>query len=219
MSENQYIRLVETKPDRLLACSEGTVPGTAKEWVGRRLVGMRGVMVELGSGSGGHLIDYARLNPTTACIGFELRFKRAFRTIEKAEAAGAGNCAVVRSDARLLHEFFEPGSIDDIFVNFPDPWSKRRWHKHRLLSEQFFGRAHALLKDGGHLHYKTDHPEYFERTVALAGTLPGWNTTGISRDLPETGAGSFGNVLTEFERLFRRQGLPIHALHLRKMGV
>ncbi len=172
------------------------------------------LIVELGSGSGRHLIDLAVRNPEANCIGIELRYKRAVRTIEKAEHQGVERVFVLRTDGKQLVTLFPKHSIDTLHVNFPDPWEKRKRWKHRLLSTWLLEAARELLKSGGILSVKTDHLDYFLAFRADVDAAPWMEVVEESRDLhnerPTEGA-----VYTEFESLFRSQGLPICHAKLR----
>ena len=166
------------------------------------------LIVELGSGSGRHLIDLAVRNPDACCVGIELRYKRAVRTIEKAEHQGVDRVFVLRTDGKQLSTLFPKRSIDTLHVNFPDPWEKRKRWKHRLLSTWLLEASRELLKPDGVLSVKTDHLDYFLAFRADVDAAP-WmevvfETRDLHRDVPMEGV-----VLTEFESLFRSQGLPI----------
>jgi tRNA (guanine-N7-)-methyltransferase len=205
--ENQYIQLVATKPEIIVAESDRATPGQSKEIVAKLKNSFSGIYVEIGSGSGLHLIELAKGNPKILCIGLEIRFKRAFKTGEKAERLGLSNVLVIRSDARYIDQIFDPGEISGFFVNYPDPWDKRRWKKNRILNDEMIRTMHSLLKGGGFLRYKTDHHEYFHSTTALL-TEPAWRVVKHSTDLL-TSEWVTGNIPTEFEYLFKSQNKPL----------
>lgn len=168
----------------------------------------RRVTVEFGSGSGGHLIELASRYPESINFGFELRFKRAVRTVEKAERRGVRNLVVLNADARRFAEIFAPNSVDLLVVNFPDPWAKKRQLKHRLLGQSFFDAAYAISKPDGELIFKTDHLEYFDATLKLLADSRQWGVIEQTMDLYHSRYVE-SNIQTEFERLFVAQQLPI----------
>ena len=213
---NRFVSLVDTKPELILRGSrdQGLDPAAAELLKAKRREFAK-LYVEIGSGSGRHLIEQALRNPNALFLGFELRYKRVFRTAEKAEELGLNNLLVVQVDASTIPTIFEPGSLDGIFVLFPDPWEKRRWKKHRILSPEFLRQAHALLRSGAFLHYKTDHGEYFEATVKVLETLALFDTRRVSRDLHGS-AESLNNIESEFEKLFKSQRLPVHFIEVEK---
>lgn len=173
------------------------------------------VFVELGSGSGGHLIGQAQRHPDALWIGVELRFKRLVRTAEKAIERGLTNVHVVRTDGLCLDTVLLSDSIDALYVNFPDPWDKRRWKKHRLLSTESLTRIFPLLRSGAEVRFKTDHQGYFEDVLAAVSEHEGFVLTAVSRDLHRSHLVQ-ENVVTEFEQLFLHQGLPIYYLSARR---
>ncbi|MFN8389487.1 MAG: tRNA (guanosine(46)-N7)-methyltransferase TrmB [Bdellovibrionota bacterium] len=166
-------------------------------------------IVELGSGSGNHLIGLAARHPHASCFGFEIRYKRSVRTIQKADRAGRANVFVFRADANSLVDHFAPSSIAAVYVNFPDPWERKRERKHRLLGDRLLGMVYQSLVPSGFLAVKTDHREYFETFLTCVGEDPRFQVVAQSRDLHRSELMS-DNIETEFEALFRSQGLPVH---------
>jgi len=173
------------------------------------------VFCDIGSGSGGHLLELATLYPEACCFGFELRFKRSVRTLEKAIRLGIDNVFVLRVDAAKLGELFPENSVDGVFVNFPDPWSKPRQLKHRILSEPYLDLLFSVLKTGGALSFKTDHMDYFDSFLSIVNADTRFTLSEFSRNLAESDYTS-RNIVTEFERLFLSQGCPIYYLRVTK---
>jgi tRNA (guanine-N7-)-methyltransferase len=212
--ENRYMRLVDSKPGIIVSEVERDVTPELQQQLRSKRAAFPKVFVELGCGSGMHLLKLAALHPDTLCVGFEMRFKRAFRTGEKAEELQLPNVLVIRGDARRVQDLFEDGSVDGFFINYPDPWAKRRWRKNRLLSESLLDTLHRLLVSGGLLRYKTDHHEYFA-SVLPNFTTSRWRITRETRDLINSQyIGS--NIPTEFEQLFRSQALALCMVEVKK---
>ncbi len=211
--KNQYIGLVETKPEFIVAENDRETPEASKQKIEEQKANFSGIFVEIGSGSGMHLLRLAAQNPDTLCIGLEIRFKRAFKTGEKAEKQGLKNVLVLRTDANFLGHLFEAGELAGIFVNYPDPWDKRRWRKNRILNEGMLTEMHQLLAKDGFLRYKTDHREYFQSTATLLREQKLWNMTKYTEDLV-TSEWMENNIATEFEGLFRSQNKPLHLLEV-----
>lgn len=216
-SVNQYIARVEEKPEYIIPCPQRRLTDEEAELVRRRAETSQAIFCELGSGSGGHLIELARRNPQAFCIGFEIRFKRTYRTAVKAERSSLKNLVVVRTKAQDIGKIFGPHTLDAVYVNFPDPWEKRAWLKHRLLTPRFLAALAELLKPGGTLNYKTDHAQYFEETRLALESINAFQIERISRDLYGEGAEE-GNIPSEFECLFRSKGVPVHKLLAKKLG-
>ncbi len=212
--ENQYIQLVTTKPDIIVAEPDRESPLQSKTIISERKQHFSGIYVEIGSGSGLHLLKLAQNNPTMLCIGLEIRFKRAFKTGEKAETLGLKNVLVLRTDARNIDQLFEASEVSAFFVNYPDPWDKRRWKKNRILNESMLTTMHRLLKTHGFIRYKTDHAEYFHSTTQLISPAL-WQQTKYSTNLLSSEWAS-QNIPTEFEYLFTSQAKPLHLLEVAK---
>ena len=215
--ENQYIQLVTTKPDVIIPEHDRELPVQSRAKIDGVKGNYQGIFVEIGSGSGMHLLRLAEQNPTVLCIGREIRFKRAFKTGEKAERRGLGNVLVIRTDARHLKELFGESEVAAFFVNYPDPWDKRRWKKNRILNDEMLQTMHHLLKPSGFLRYKTDHREYFESTLKLVQS-PAWALTKQSFDLLNS-EWAEQNITTEFECLFKSQKKSLHLLEAQKTDV
>lgn len=211
---NPYVLAVRRFPERLypLDDEEGDIASLRF-----RTAGGQPIVIELGSGSGAHLISRASESPDRLFIGFELRFKRATRTIEKADRLGVRNLIVVRGDARRFPDVVREHSVERIYVNFPDPWEKRKRWKHRLLGEWLLDAAARTLAQSGDISVKTDHAEYLEWFREDAARDSRFVIAEATNDLHGSELAA-GNVLTEFEKLFRSQNLPIHYMRLRRAG-
>lgn len=212
--ENKYIQLVATKPEIIVAEKDRETPDQSRQAVAKARQAFSGIYVEIGSGSGLHLLELAKQNPAILCVGLEIRFKRAFKTGEKAERLGLSNVLVMRTDARYIGEIFDVAGVSAFFVNYPDPWDKRRWKKNRIVNEEMITTMHGLLCDGGFIRYKTDHHEYFHSTNALF-TAPDWQRMKYSTDLLQSPWAN-ENIPTEFEHLFRSQNKPLCLLEVAK---
>ncbi len=166
------------------------------------------LFLELGSGSGGHLVERAAQLPEAHFIGFELRFKRCFVTAKKAAQRGLDKVLVVRTDAKVFPTIISPGKVEGVYVNFPDPWDKSRWKKNRLLGPASLQSIAEILQTGGFLAFKTDHQEYFQ---SVKDSLREMSNFFIEQETTNLYASEFleGNIQTEFEKLFFYKNCPI----------
>lgn len=202
---NPYVHLMDGFPGRIFSLA-GDV--SEEEQLRKIISTSKRVFVELGSGSGQHLILQAKRNPDATFFGFELRYKRAVRTLEKADKAGTENLYVLRTDFSRLEEVFKPNSLSGIYINFPDPWDKRKQHKHRVLRQGILERAGTLLVSGGILSVKTDHRDYFRSFIAETAQAKSFRLLRLSENLGQSEFAA-DNVPSEFELLFRNKGIPI----------
>ena len=118
------------------------------------------------------------------------------------------NLHFIRMDAENIVNVFEKGEVDQIYLNFSDPWPKDRHAKRRLTSRQFFARYDAILKPDGRLEFKTDNQDLF--TFSLE-EIPdaGWHLDASTRDLHHDSVLKEGNIKTEYEEKFSSKGNPI----------
>ncbi len=119
------------------------------------------ILLEIGFGNGRFLANLALERPDAGIIGIEISspsIKKAQFLIEELKHR---NVRIVRAPAQLtVWILFEIGSIEGVYINFPDPWPKSKHHKRRLISEQFLQLLAARMAEGAHLDIATDHPEY-----------------------------------------------------------
>ena len=208
------MQLVTTKPEIIRAEQDREISQDSMAILRAKMREFEGCYVELGSGSGMHLLRLAQQSPNYLCVGLEIRFKRAFKTGEKAEQNGLRNVVVFRTDAKQLASLFEPETVAGFFVNYPDPWDKRRWLKNRLLNAELLATMHRCLQPAGYLRYKTDHHEYFASTCSLLAKDM-WDVKKHTKDLLSSPWMS-ENIPTEFEQLFKSQGKPLCMVEVRK---
>lgn len=171
------------------------------------------LVVELGSGSGNFLMEMAALHRDTLYVGFELRFKRLVKTARKLERLGLDNVWLLRERGERFADYFAPGSVAGVYVNFPDPWPRASQWKKRMISAGFLETLHGVLRPGGWFRLRTDHSGYFLHVLSLIHGLPGWHLREFCNDLhrqPRPGEG----VRTEFEQLFATRHKPIFYLML-----
>lgn len=213
---NPYSQLVNTKPDRILINAARHIPEHSAALISALLKEYSEVYCEFGSGSGGHLIEHACRKPGALFFGIELRFKRAFRTIEKAELAGAKNLYILRTDAGLFPQIFPKGSLSGVFMNFPDPWSRNKWAKNRMFRAVVAQQIAESLKKDGFFSFKTDDVASFDEALAAVQEIEELDIQMVSRDL-HTNEYAKDLVKSEFERLFISQKLPIYFLNAQRV--
>ncbi|MFM1847136.1 MAG: hypothetical protein RL417_610 [Pseudomonadota bacterium] len=214
---NQYIDLLGSKPDYIVSANGKGLSPEGLHIVKSRAAQFARVAVEIGSGSGQHLIELALRDPETLFIGYEIRFKRIFRTAEKAEKLGLKNILLIRQSAFEMPAAFESSSLAGVYINFPDPWDKKRWHKNRILNPDFLKKLHEMLGPDGFLSYKTDHTGYFAATREILDELQLFYIEALETDLHNSALAD-ATPPTEFESLFRSKGLPVMYLRAKKIG-
>jgi tRNA (guanine-N7-)-methyltransferase len=156
--------------------------------------------VEMGSGDGSFLVQYAALHPELNFIGVERLLGRLRKIDRKGQRAGLTNMRGVRIEAAYFLEFLLPkNSAAAIHIYFPDPWPKRKHHKHRLINTRFPELARAALAPGGIVYLRTDDADYFAQMTAVFEASPLFVAVPTPAPLSE--------VLTDFERGFLARGI------------
>ena len=167
------------------------------------------VEVELGSGDGSFLIRQTAAHPNRNFIGVE-RFLGRIRKIDrKGRRAHLRNLRLFRIEAAYFVEYLiPPGSVTTMHIYFPDPWPKRRHHRHRLLNDRFPEIAARAMEPGGNLFVRTDNIPYFNQCLAVFAASNQW------RQIP-TPEPLAANV-TDFERDFHARHIPtLHTAYTR----
>ena len=120
----------------------------------------KNTLVEVGFGSGRHLLHQAKINPDKIVIGLEIHKPSIEQVLKQCELQDIKNILVVDYDARTFLEFLSSNSVNQIFVHFPVPWDKKP-HR-RVISEKFIDESKRALRVGGTLELRTDSDNYFE---------------------------------------------------------
>ena len=128
--------------------------------------------------------------------------------MERVRDAGLTNVRFLDRDAVLLPEFFAPGEVSRIYINFPDPWPKKKQFKRRLTAPGFQKLYFDLLPPGGEVWLKTDNVPLYEWSLEQFQAC-GWTLKEVTRDLHEHG---IQGVMTDYEAKFHEQGVKINRL-------
>lgn len=166
------------------------------------------IYVEVGSGRGKFMTTLAKENPNINYIAVEVKEEIFIKAAEKIEENKTDNILLLWGNVEFFDIYFDDKELDRIYVNFCDPWPKKRCAKRRLTHTNFLELYRRKLNNG-EVHFKTDNRDLFEFSLnEFAGN--DWVMKNISLDLANS---KFeGNVTTEYENRFMRQGLPIYRL-------
>lgn len=164
----------------------------------------RSFVVEIGFGRGEFLLDQAGRELDTAFLGVELSYKRLLKMARRVARLGVPNVRLLEARGEtVVGELLAPASVDVFWVNFSDPWPKRRHAPRRLVQIPFLEDVARCLAEGGTLHVATDDPTYADWIDDL---LP--RVAGLENALaPEPHARSVpGRMATAYEREWRERG-------------
>ncbi len=116
--------------------------------------------LEIGFGAGEHLVWQATRHPGTAFIGAEVFVDGIAGLLRQVDQEQIKNIRIYQGDARDLLEILPAGSLDRVFILFPDPWPTRRHNNRRLLRRDVLDCLAELMAEQAELRVATDHPEY-----------------------------------------------------------
>lgn len=165
------------------------------------------LIVEIGFGNGEYLLYLAAQNPSANVLGIEI----ANQCLEKAETlidkTGIANVRLIHSRAETaLHHLLQPASIQEIHINYPDPWFKKRHSGRRLIQRDTLDVIANRLCHGGWFYLATDIHAYAEMSHALLSETPS-----LTNVLPTPWVHHLPNrYQTKYERKGLREGRPGH---------
>jgi len=175
----------------------------------------RPLVLEIGFGRGEFLIDLATNDPGSDFLGVEISGKRVLKLARRIARTELANVRLVHGKAeRIVTDLLPEASLAHCWINFPDPWPKKRHHRRRLVDPRFVERITARLAPGGELHLATDHVEYAEVMDAALAAEPRLENEfapdRFHRDVP-------GRKPTAYELAWRAEGRECHFFAYRRV--
>ena len=164
------------------------------------------IEVEIGMGKGKFIIEKAIQNPNINYIGIEKYDSPLVSAVKKLEELEINNLKLICIDALGIEEVFDH-EIDKIYLNFSDPWPKKKHAKRRLTSPKFLDEYKKILKLNGQLEFKTDNRGLFEYSLVSMQNY-GLKFIEVYLDLHKT---DIFNIETEYEKKFSPFG-PIYKI-------
>ena len=156
--------------------------------------------VELGSGDGSFLVNYAKLHPERNFLGVERLLGRLRKLDRKAQRAGLTNLRGLRIESSYLLEYLLPANcVTALHIYFPDPWPKRKHRKNRLINQRFTELARLTLISRGIVYLRTDDADYFAQMTEVFAASAAFEQVETPAELAE--------VVTDFERNFLLRGV------------
>lgn len=166
------------------------------------------INIEIGMGKGDFIIGMSKKYPNINFIGIEKYESVMVRAIEKINEEDIPNLKLIRMDAINIDSIFKK-EIDTIYLNFSDPWPKKRHAKRRLTSDIFLEKYDKIFKKEPHIIQKTDNTSLFAYSIkSLVDN--GYKFNRVSLDLKEEK--DIDNVITEYENKFMSMGVKINYL-------
>lgn len=165
------------------------------------------IHVEFGTGRGKFLTTLAKQNPNINYIAMEMKEEVLLKAVEKAVENELNNILFIWGDVNNILDYFDKGELSRVYINFCDPWPKKRWYKRRLTYRGFLENYKKLLNDDGEIHFKTDNEKLFEFSLNEFSEA-NLKLKNIALDLANSDYE--GNVTTEYEDKFMSYGMKIY---------
>ena len=167
----------------------------------------RELHVELGTGKGDFITQIAERNPQINFVGLEVEATCVLAAARKVREKNLHNVRLIVFDVENITEIFSAHEVDRLYINFCDPWPKKRHAKRRLTHARFLELYRKILKPDGEIFFKTDNRGLFDFSLEQFA-LAGLEVRDVTNDLhaaepPE-------NIRTEYENKFSAAGVPIN---------
>jgi len=173
------------------------------------------VHLEIGFGNGDALVAMATAHPENNYLGIEVHRPGVGSLLQQVEATPLHNIRVACRDAMDVLARIPEGTLDAVYLFFPDPWPKLRHHKRRLVQPEFVARVRHGLRIGGVFRLATDWQGYADQMQRVIDADPGF------RNLAGTGgyvSRPAERPLTRFERRGQRLGHVVRDLAFLRTG-
>lgn len=172
------------------------------------------VCLEFCSGNGQWIIEKAERHPELNWVAVEWQLRRAKKIYAKMKRRGLKNLFVVAGEGLTFSKYYlETGSVNHIYVNFPDPWPKDRHAKHRLIQVPFVEESSRTLAEEGTVTLVTDHPLYANQMITCYANHDRF-TSLFKKPYYQTHLDDYGSSF--FDSLWRGKGETIHYMRFQK---
>ena len=171
-------------------------------------------VLEIGFGRGEFLLELARREPGTAFLGVEVSYKRVLKMARKLAVVGLDNVRLLEGRGEvILGELIGGACLDEIWVNFSDPWPKERHASRRVIRPDFVAHVARCLIPGGLIHVATDHAVYAEQIHRVLSA-----ETGLVSEFPSEAWRSVapGRMRTGYEEDWLREGRALFFFDYRR---
>ena len=171
------------------------------------------IYIEIGMGKGDFILQNAKMYPEINFIGIEKYDSIVARAIQKIEQEELPtNLRLIRMDAKNIKDAFSK-EIERIYLNFSDPWPKKRHSERRLTSNTFLKEYDNIFKNTKEIIMKTDNQELFEYSLVTLSNN-GYILQKVSLDLHSSDIEN--NIMTEYEKKFSENGIKINYVCAKK---
>lgn len=170
------------------------------------------IHIEIGSGKGRFITGMAAQNPQINYIGIDLQVSVLSHALDRVLEGQLPNVRLLLANGSSLSDYFADHEVGLIYLNFSDPWPKKRHEKRRLTHKNFLEIYQKILPEQGQIYFKTDNRQLFEYSLASFSQY-GMILEQVWLDLHASDYDS--NVMTEYEEKFSQKGQPIYRVEVR----
>jgi tRNA (guanine-N7-)-methyltransferase len=171
------------------------------------------LLVDIGFGRGEFLIELAEKRADSALLGVEYSFKRVLKMARRLARSGLRNVRLVEAPAEHVVRCLADASVHGVWINFPDPWPKKRHQRRRLIQPPFVSQLVRCLEPGGRLDVATDHQGYADQIACVLEAEQALENLfapeSYRRELQ-------GRAPTAYELEWRSEGRELHFFSYRK---
>ncbi len=166
------------------------------------------VCVEIGCGKGGFILETAKISPDKNFLAVEMMENIILLAVETAMKTTANNLYFMNTGAEYLPRYIKDNSVSEVYLNFSPPYPQKNRENRRLTNDRFIKVYKDMLVNGGKIHLKTDDLGFYEYSQEKLRE----NGFDVENTSEKVKNGTLNNVLTEYEKKFISQGLPIYYL-------
>ena len=167
----------------------------------------RKLYVEVGTGKGDFISQIAERNPQINFVGMEVEATVVLAAARKVREKNLSNVRLLVCDVNRIAEIFLEHAVDRLYINFCDPWPKKRHAKRRLTHANFLELYRKILAPDGEIFFKTDNRGLFDFSLEQFATA-GLDVRDVTNDLHASEPAD--NIRTEYETKFSAEGVPIN---------
>jgi tRNA (guanine-N7-)-methyltransferase len=165
------------------------------------------IKMEYCSGNGDWIVEKARTNPQYNWIALEKKYERVRKIWSKGQNYDLKNLFIISGEGfEVTTHFIHKNSLSEVFINFPDPWPKRRDHKHRIIQPLFLDALASVMQDKATLHIVTDDMPFSDSIIKIVNNNPSFVNT---FDAPFFKVGNEDYGSSYFRELWESQGKEI----------
>ena len=168
--------------------------------------------LEVGCGTAEFLCSLAARDPEVNFVGVDIARRPLYKAVAVASSLQLTNVRLLHANFAQLYPLLEPCSLRQVYVHFPDPNTRPKFHRRKLVTPAFLDAVHLALVPGGEVSLMTDHTALFQELLAVVEADSRFQRTHVERYL----IGFESETKSRFQRIWERHGLSILRLEVRK---